>query len=82
MKKEEVAALELKLKELAALRDDTVGQIGNLVPDDVPVSDDEDNNAVVDTNGTFEREGWMLSHCDLSVDPSALFLFSPPSRCA
>ena len=62
---EEIAALEPKLKELAAQRDDTIGQIGNLVPDDVPVSDDEDHNAVVDTNGTFEREDWMLSHYDL-----------------
>ena len=38
---------------------------GNLVPDDVPVDDNEDNNLVVDTNGTFERDDWMLSHYDL-----------------
>ena len=36
---------------------------GNLVPDDVPVDDDEDMNLIVDTNGFFEREDWMLSHC-------------------
>ena len=41
------------------------GRAGNLVPDSVPIDDNEDNNAVVDTNGTFEREDWMLSHYDL-----------------
>ena len=47
------------------LRDETIGKIGNLVPDSVPVDDDEDNNLVVDTYGSFEREEWMLSHYDL-----------------
>jgi len=61
----DIAALEAKEKELIAKRDDTIGQIGNLVPDDVPVDDDEDNNLVVGTNGTFDREDWMLSHYDL-----------------
>ena len=35
------------------------------MPDSVPIDDDEDNNLVVDTNGTFDREDWMLSHYDL-----------------
>ena len=62
----EIAQLEAKEKELIKLRDDTIGKIGNLVPDSVPVDDDEDNNAVVDTYGAFEREDWMLSHYDLT----------------
>jgi len=62
---EEIEALEYKEKELKDLRDITIHKIGNLVPDDVPVDDDEDNNLVVDTNGAFERQDWMLSHYDL-----------------
>ena len=58
----DIAALETKEKELIKLRDETIGKIGNLVPDSVPVDDDEDNNLVVDTYGSFEREEWMLSH--------------------
>ena len=61
----EIKRLEEKVKQLEVKRNDTIGLIGNLVPDDVPVDDDEDNNLVVDTNGTFEREDWMLSHYDL-----------------
>ena len=61
----EVAALTDKEKELEKLRDDTIGQIGNLVPDDVPVDDDEDNNKIVDTYGAFEADDWHLSHYDL-----------------
>ena len=38
---------------------------GNLVPDSVPVDDDEDHNPVVDTFGTFESEDYFLSHYDL-----------------
>ena len=38
---------------------------GNLVPDSVPVDDDEDHNPVVDTYGTFESEDYFLSHYDL-----------------
>ena len=64
-KEVDIAALEAKEKELIKSRDETIGKIGNLVPDDVPVDDDEDNNLVVDTWGTFEREDWMLSHFDL-----------------
>jgi len=59
------AALQAKEKDFIALRNDTIGKIGNLVPDDVPVDEDEDNNLVVGTFGTFEREDWMLSHYDL-----------------
>ena len=33
---------------------------GNLVPDDVPVDDDEDHNLVVDTNGTFGSDVEIL----------------------
>ena len=61
----EITKLEAKEKELIEARDTTLVTIGNLVPDDVPVSDNEDNNRVEDTNGVFESEEWMLSHYDL-----------------
>ena len=61
-----IAELEAKEKELIAIRDSTLGTIGNLVPDDVPVDDDEDNNRIESTWGEFEREDWMLSHYDLT----------------
>ena len=61
-----IAELEAKEKELIEIRDSTLGQIGNLVPDDVPVDDDEDNNRIESTFGEFEREDWMLSHYDLT----------------
>ena len=65
---EKIAALEEKEKTLLASRQETIGLIGNLLPEDgsVPVDDDEDNNAVVDTWGAFETEDWMLSHYDLT----------------
>jgi len=46
-KKNEIAETEKKEKELAAERDAKLNRIGNLVPDDVPVSKDEHNNEVV-----------------------------------
>ena len=61
-----IVELEAKEKELIETRDSTLGQIGNLVPDDVPVDDDEDNNLIESTWGDFEREDWMLSHYDLT----------------
>ncbi|EOD24043.1 Seryl-tRNA synthetase, partial [Emiliania huxleyi CCMP1516] len=62
---EEIAQLQAKEKECIELRDSTIGKIGNLVPDDVPVHDDEEHNAVVHEFGEFKREDWMLSHYDL-----------------
>ncbi|XP_066977375.1 probable serine--tRNA ligase, cytoplasmic isoform X2 [Macrobrachium rosenbergii] len=44
-------------------RDAILKEIGNLVPDDVPVSDNEDNNAVVRTFG--EESNKKYSHVDL-----------------
>lgn len=61
-----IVELEAKEKELIETRDATLGQIGNLVPNDVPVDDDEDNNLIESTWGEFEREDWMLSHYDLT----------------
>ena len=61
-----IKELEAKEKELESQRDATIGKIGNLVPDSVPVSDDEDNNKVEDTWGECNREDWMLSHYDLT----------------
>ncbi len=60
-----IAQLVEKEKELGAKRDAALGKIGNLVPDSVPVSDDESNNLVVDKWGDFARDEWMLSHYDL-----------------
>lgn len=62
---EQIAELQAKEKEFISLRDSTIGKIGNLVPDDVPVSDDEANNLRVDQYGEFKRKDWMLSHYDL-----------------
>ncbi|XP_064111773.1 probable serine--tRNA ligase, cytoplasmic isoform X2 [Macrobrachium nipponense] len=44
-------------------RDAILKEIGNLVPDDVPVSDNEDNNAIVRTFG--EESNKKYSHVDL-----------------
>ena len=60
-----IASLEAKEKQLIERRDETIGKIGNLVPDDVPVHDDEEHNVVTATSGAFEREEWMVSHYDL-----------------
>ena len=49
-----------------AASDDAAARAGNLVPDSVPVDDDEDHNKIEDTWGEFEREDWMLSHYDLT----------------
>jgi len=62
---DKIAEIEAKEKELIALRDETIGKIGNLVPDDVPVHDDEEHNEVVESWGEFTREEGMLSHYDL-----------------
>jgi len=62
---DEIVALEAKEKELIAIRDATIGKIGNLVPNDVPVSNNEDDNLTVATNGEFVREDWMVSHYHL-----------------
>ena len=48
------------------VRDARPSLAGNLVPADVPVSDDEKNNAQVRKFGEFTREDWMLSHYDLA----------------
>lgn len=55
-------------------------EAGNLVPDDVPVDDDEDHNLVVDTNGVFEREDWMLSHYDLVTMAGSALLRATPHK--
>lgn len=44
-------------------RDSILKEIGNLVPDDVPVSDNEDNNAIVRTFGEETKKKY--SHVDL-----------------
>lgn len=62
---EQITDLQAKEKEFIALRDSTLGKIGNLVPDDVPVSDNEENNLRVFQYGEFKREDWMMSHYDL-----------------
>ena len=63
---EKIKDLEAKEKAVEDQRDQTIGKIGNLVPDSVPVSDDEANNKVEATHGECNREDWMLSHYDLT----------------
>eukprot|EP00967_Tisochrysis_lutea_P095012 scaffold138381_cov36-Tisochrysis_lutea.AAC.2 len=67
---EQITDLQAKEKEFIALRDSTLGKIGNLVPDDVPVSDNEENNLRVFQYGEFKREDWMMSHYDLVQLPA------------
>jgi hypothetical protein len=76
---DEIAELQTKEKEVIVLRDSTIGKIGNLVPDDVPISDDEANNLRVDQYGEFKREEWMLSHYDLVRTATWVAYFGPTS---
>ncbi|KAF8063832.1 Serine--tRNA ligase [Scenedesmus sp. PABB004] len=60
-----IAELEAKEGEIAAARDAALLPIGNLVHDSVPVSDNEDNNAVVRTWGEPRQEEKLYNHVDL-----------------
>lgn len=60
-----IAEISVEESALIEQRDAALGMIGNLVHDSVFVSDDEDLNPVVRTNGEFTSEDWMLSHIDL-----------------
>eukprot|EP00163_Fabomonas_tropica_P015038 TRINITY_DN273_c0_g1_i2.p1 TRINITY_DN273_c0_g1~~TRINITY_DN273_c0_g1_i2.p1 ORF type:complete len:405 (+),score=163.75 TRINITY_DN273_c0_g1_i2:409-1623(+) len=62
--KGEIEELQAKSDELKTKLDALLHRFGNFVPDDVPVSDDEDNNAVLRTVGDCEKVG-ALSHVDL-----------------
>lgn len=63
--KASIAELEEREKAVAAERDAALLPIGNLVHDSVPVSDNEDNNAVVRQFGEPTREGARYNHVDL-----------------
>ena len=55
----EIKAAEVECVSAAEKRDELLGKIGNLVPDSVPVSDNEDLNAIIRTWGlekVFEGE--------------------------
>lgn len=65
--KAKIKAQEEVEKRLVEERDAAIVPIGNLVPDSVPVDDDEDNNVVVKTHGEGQlRKGEKLwNHVDL-----------------
>ncbi|KAK9799400.1 hypothetical protein WJX73_002247 [Symbiochloris irregularis] len=56
---------EEKVKALAAARDKALSAFGNLVPDSVPVSNDEADNEVVKTWGSPREEDGLRNHVDL-----------------
>jgi len=58
----EIKQLEEQCVEVEKRRDSTLIRIGNLVHESVPVSNDETNNAVVHTHGTFEGKDNFLFH--------------------
>jgi seryl-tRNA synthetase len=60
-----IAEMSVVEQSLIDERDKALGMIGNLVHESVHVSDNEDHNPVVRTNGEFTTEPWMLSHIDL-----------------
>ena len=62
--KKGIAAAEEAEKVAAAARDKALGPIGNLVPDTVPVDNNEDNNKVEKTWGT-PRDDAKYNHVDL-----------------
>ena len=64
--KKQIEVLAEVEKEAAAARDKTLGSIGNIVHDSVPVDNNEDNNAVVKTFGTPRtKQDAKYNHVDL-----------------
>lgn len=63
--KARIKAQEELEKSLSEERDAAIVPIGNLVPDSVPVDNDEDNNAVVKEFGERRQEEGLLNHVDL-----------------
>jgi len=62
---EEIKQTTANLAEIAKERDTLLHRLPNFVHDTVPVSQDEEENAVVNTWGTQRQEEGLLSHVDL-----------------
>lgn len=63
---DEIKELSAKNTEYLALRDDYRYKVGNIIDEDVPVSDTEDDNVVVRTYGEIpEHDFELLNHVDL-----------------
>jgi seryl-tRNA synthetase len=63
--KEKIEEAEKQKDELTSLRDAKLNLVGNLVYSDVPISDNEDNNATVSTWGQIPElkvDGKTLGH--------------------
>ncbi|OTF75518.1 serine-tRNA ligase, cytoplasmic-like protein [Euroglyphus maynei] len=54
-----------QLNELEEKRNSILREIGNVLHPDVPISNNEDENAVIRTFGQFETKEFQLSHIDL-----------------
>ena len=62
----EIKELSAKNEEYLKLRDDYRYKVGNIIDEDVPVSDTEDDNVVVKTYGEIKDFGFEpLNHVDL-----------------
>ncbi|BDA47415.1 Serine-tRNA ligase, cytoplasmic [Coccomyxa sp. Obi] len=60
-----IVAAEEDVKAAETVRDKTIMLLGNLVPDSVPVSNDEIDNVVVKTYGQRREEDGLRNHVDL-----------------
>lgn len=67
----QVVELNKQMEECERLRDEVLKEVGNLIHQDVPISNDEDNNAIVRTYGNQNPKpedvglSKFLSHVDL-----------------
>ena len=62
----EIKELSAKNEEYLKLRDDYRYKVGNIIDEDVPISDTEDDNVVVRTYGEIpEHDFELLNHVDL-----------------
>ena len=62
----EIKELSAKNEEYLKLRDDYRYKVGNIIDEDVPISDTEDDNVVVRTHGEIpEYDFELLNHVDL-----------------
>jgi seryl-tRNA synthetase len=63
--KKQIVEMEEKEKEVISERDKVLVNIGNIVHDSVPISQDEANNAIVKEFGTLRTEDKLYNHVDL-----------------
>ncbi|KAI0983365.1 hypothetical protein GJ496_000231, partial [Pomphorhynchus laevis] len=60
----EVAEMQLRVKELLKSRDAALREVGNILHRDVPISNDEEDNAIIRTFGDFKVTK-PLNHIDI-----------------